>query len=44
MWLAYGDGRKRENNCLKILHCWLLYNLTFDGKLCFRDDKIAAFV
>ncbi len=54
-WLAYSNGKKRENCCLKRSHyccidmltfraVWLLHNLTLDGKLCLRDDKKTAFV
>ena len=48
MWPAYVDGRKPENisfciNAL-LLHShvdvWLFCNLSLDGKLCVRDDKI----
>ena len=52
---AYVDGRKREHssclNDLSLLHpdvsqfgCHVGPNLSLDGKLCFRDEKNAAFV
>ena len=41
-WPAYDDGRKREN--VDVPWSLVLRNLTFDGKVCLRDDKNAAFV
>ena len=44
---AYVDGRKSENILFSGWHphaIWLLRALSFDGKLCLRDGRNAAFL
>ena len=38
------NTKDNEFNTVAISLVWLLRNLTFDGKVCLRSDKIAAFV